>query len=308
VSAVAPGVTLIDLEYLGKREVIAACVLDSAEGPILIDPGPAVSLPTLRGGLANAGIGVPDLAAILLTHIHLDHAGGAGSLVRDNPRIQVYVHERGARHLVDPARLLESARRLYGEEMAWRWGEFLAVPVANLHALGGGETLAIGGRRLEVAYTPGHASHHVSFLDSATGTAFVGDAGGNRYSNRPFVSPVTPPPDVDLEGWHRSLDRFQAWDPARLFSTHFGAGWPVAAHLEELRSRLDEWSLRVRGTLGAVGADDDKARAFAAWVAEQVRLRMPEADARAYEWGTTALNSWHGLARYWRTRGGDAAR
>lgn len=296
------GVRLLDVEYLGKPEVIAACLLDTAAGPVLIDPGPSVSLPALRARLTEIGLAPHDLAAILLTHIHLDHAGGTGSLVREAPQLQVYVHERGARHLVDPGRLLESARRLYGDEMEWRWGDFLAVPAVNVHALAGGERLTFGERTLEVAWTPGHASHHVSFFDPASGTAFVGDTGGNRYSNRPFVSPVTPPPDVDLEGWLGSLERIAAWRPEWLFSTHFGVAWPVPPHLEELRTRLRQWSERVRASLPAPGTDAEKALAFSDWVAAEVRRAMPDVDAAAYEWGTTALNSWHGLARYWRGR------
>ncbi len=299
---VASGIQLLDLEYLGKAEVIAASLIDTANGPVLVDAGPSVSLPTLRLRLAEAGIKVTDLSALLLTHIHLDHAGSAGTLVRENPRLAVYVHQRGARHLIDPSRLLESATRLYGEDMRWRWGEFLPVPADRVHPLVGGERLNLGARSLEVAYTPGHASHHISFLDLDTGTAFVGDAGGNRYSNRPFVSPVTPPPDVDLEGWNQSIDRIARWQPDRLLSTHFGVSTPVLPHLEELRSRLAEWSDRVLSTLGEPGEDGVKARAFADWVASQVRRRMSDADARTYEWGTTALNSWHGLARYWRSR------
>jgi glyoxylase-like metal-dependent hydrolase (beta-lactamase superfamily II) len=302
VTQVASGITLLDVEYLGRREVIAACLLDSPAGPLLVDPGPAVSLPALRQRLAEAGVALPELTAVLLTHIHLDHAGGVGSLVREHPTLQVYVHERGARHLVDPSRLLESARRVYGSEMAWRWGEFLAVPRPNVHALSGGEALSVGGRQLRVEWTPGHASHHVSFLDSDTGTALVGDTGGNRYSNRPFVSPVTPPPDVDLEAWHTSLDRIASWAPDRLVSTHFGVSWPVPPHLDELRGRLEAWSRRVLDTLDEPGTDEAKAEAFAAWAGSEVRRHMDEADARAYEWGTTALNSWHGLARYWRGR------
>jgi glyoxylase-like metal-dependent hydrolase (beta-lactamase superfamily II) len=208
--------------------------------------------------------------------------------------------------LIDPSRLLESARRIYRSEMERLWGGALAVPAGDVRALAGGETLGFGTARLVVAHTPGHAPHHVSFFDPASGAAFVGDTGGNRYSSGPYVSPVTPPPDVDLAGWRRSIERIRAWRPARLVSTHFGISEPVDAHLDELARRLEEWSERVRASLVDPSRDDPaRAAEFAEWVAAQVREHLDEADARIYEWGTTALNSWHGLARYWRSRGLD---
>lgn len=235
---VAPGTHLLDVRYLGRPEVIAVGLLESGAGALLVDPGPSASLPALRNALAGLGVGAQDVTAILLTHIHLDHAGAAGSLVRDNPAIRVYVHERGARHLVDPSRLLESARRIYRDDMDRLWGEFLPVPAPNVITLAGSGRLRFAEREFTVAYTPGHASHHVSFLDHTTGTAFVGDTGGNRYSNRAYVSPVTPPPDVDLDGWRQSIAQFRQWNPAQLFSTHFGCSHPVGPHLDELESRL----------------------------------------------------------------------
>ncbi len=203
---------IIDVEYLGKRQFIA-CALLEGNGPAIVDPGPTVSFAKLEEGLRRAGISIDDLETVLLTHIHLDHAGATGTIVQRNPRIEVCVHERGARHMIDPSRLLASAELLYGDQMDTMWGEFLAVPEDNVRVLSGGETLEVAGRRVEVAYTPGHASHHVSYLDTSTGTAFVGDTAGIRIANLPLVQPVTPPPDIDLEGWDESIQKIEAWMP-----------------------------------------------------------------------------------------------
>src|SRR5688572_2326856 len=211
-STLATGLDYIDLNFLGYPEIIATAVLQSAAGVALVDPGPSTTLESLRAALQRKGIAIADVGQLLLTHIHLDHAGVTGTLVRENPAIEVFVHERGAPHMTDPAKLLASATRLYGEaDMLRLWGAFLAVPSANLRVLAGGETITAGGRQLEVAYTPGHASHHVSYFDRASRVAFVGDTAGIRRHAPPYVMPPTPPPDVDLEAWRESEARILAW-------------------------------------------------------------------------------------------------
>jgi len=215
---------LIDVEHLGNPKVIGCWELDR----VLIDPGPTSSLPTLIDRLEG------EPRALLLTHIHLDHAGAAGTMVRRWPELEVYVHERGAPHLADPSRLLASAGRLYGDEMERLWGEVAAVPEANLRALAGGEEV-LG---FEVAYTPGHASHHVSYLHRESGRAFVGDTAAIRIPPSGYVLPPTPPPDVDLEAWLRSLDAIAAWGPRSLALTHFAAVDDPARHIEVVRRRL----------------------------------------------------------------------
>ena len=196
--------------HLGIPRVIGAWVVDD----VVIDPGPTSCLPMLLEGLDG-----DRPRALLLTHIHLDHAGASGSLVERWPDLDVYVHERGARHMADPERLIKSARMLYGEDMDRRWGEMVPVPEKNLRMLRGGETLF--GGAFEVAYTPGHASHHVSYLHD--GTAFVGDTGGVRIASSSLTIPPSPPPDIDVELWHESIERIAAWKPRRLVQTHFGA-------------------------------------------------------------------------------------
>ena len=197
----AAGLDYVDLNFLGRPGIIATAVLHGASGAALIDPGPATTLTSLREGLARKGIGIRDVRHVLLTHIPLDHAGAAGALVEENPSIEVCVHEQGAPHMADPSRLIASATRLYGDDMGRLWGDFMPVPSSNLRVLEGGETLSVGGRELRVAYTPGHAVHHVSYFDPGSRVAFVGDTAGIRRGSSSFVMPPAPPPDIDLEAW-----------------------------------------------------------------------------------------------------------
>jgi glyoxylase-like metal-dependent hydrolase (beta-lactamase superfamily II) len=225
-------VRLIDVMHLGRPRVIGCWQLRD----VLIDPGPESCLATLLEALGDERP-----RTLLLTHIHLDHAGASGALVKRWPDLDVYVHERGASHLIDPTRLMESARRLYGDDLDRLWGAMTPVPERNLRVLEGGERVLDG--RFEVAYTPGHASHHVSYLHQ--GTAFVGDVGGVRIPPSSLTIPPTPPPDIDVEAWHRSIERVARWKPERLAMTHFGASEDVDAQLDALGRRLDEWVAKV---------------------------------------------------------------
>jgi glyoxylase-like metal-dependent hydrolase (beta-lactamase superfamily II) len=271
---------LIDVMHLGRERVIGCWQV----GDVLIDPGPTSCLPTLLDA-----IGDEPPRALLLTHIHLDHAGASGSLVERWPDLQVYVHEVGAPHMADPSRLVRSARRLYGDDMDRRWGEMLPVPEQNLHVLSGGERLLEG--RFEVAYTPGHASHHVSYLHD--GTAYVGDVGGVRITPSSPTIPPTPPPDIDVEAWHRSLELVAAWRPERLAMTHFGSSEDVEAQLTELGDRLDAWAERARTQ------DLDT---FVASIREEIsRASAAELDA-TYNQAAPPEQLYAGLERYWRKR------
>lgn len=242
-----------------------------------------------------------DVAHILLTHIHLDHAGGTGALLREHPHIMVHVHESGAPHVIDPARLVSSALRIYGDALSRLFGNVLPVDAAQVRTLRGGETLAVGGHHIEVGYTPGHARHHVSYLDRNSGTAFIGDTGGIRNGMDGPAVPVTPPPDIDLELWSRSLDLISAWQPERLFLTHFGEIGDPQEHIAALRSAFFEWSERVRATLAAPGEDPARARSFAHDVATALRERCGAA-AEWYVTGGDFASSWVGLARYLRAQ------
>src|SRR5258708_4665422 len=186
----------LDNLWMGRPRSIAAALLESESHHAVVDPGPGSTLDAFRQQLRAHGIGVGDLDAILLTHIHLDHAGATGALVRENPRLAVYVHKNGATHMIDPSKLLASAQRLWPNDLQRLFGETLPVPVENLRILEGGETLTLGSRKVEVVYTPGHASHHVSYFDNTKGVAFVGDTTGVRIEGNSYVMPATPPPDI----------------------------------------------------------------------------------------------------------------
>jgi glyoxylase-like metal-dependent hydrolase (beta-lactamase superfamily II) len=298
----APGVAYLDLDFLNVPRVIATGVLHDVGGVALVDPGPSTTLGTLTTRLEATGIQLKDVTTILLTHIHLDHAGVTGSLVRTFPHMRVFVHEVGAPHLVDPSKLLSSAARLYEGDMDRLWGEVLPVPATALTVLRGGERITAGGRALEVAYTPGHASHHVSYFSADTGLAFVGDTAGVRLAPREYILPPTPPPDIDLDVWDRSLALYESWRPETLFLTHFGPSGPVGAHLAELRAQLTLMADVVRQSLRRDGTDEDRER----WAIEQMRVELTRRlgidEARTYEAAARLDLSYRGLTRYWKKR------
>jgi len=302
-SRIASGLDFVDVKFLGYPQIIATAILHGPGGVALVDPGPSSTLPALRAALQERGIGPGDIRTILLTHIHLDHAGSTGTLVRELPHATVYVHARGAVHMVDPSKLLDSAKRLYGADMDRLWGEFLAVPETNVRALKGGEAIEAGGRTLEVAYTPGHASHHVCYFDRSSGVAFTGDVTGIRRGSGRYVMPPTPPPDIDLELWQQSLDRVMTWSPDTLFITHFGPWQGSRAHVEEIRDRLMDWGRRAKAVLDRADLDADAQCAeFVRQITEDLRRHLPADEVEFYERAERSDYSWHGLARYWRKR------
>ena len=298
----APGVSYVDVRFLGTPRIIASVVLHGPGGAAIIDPGPTSTLPTLRAALAAAGLSVGDVRTLLLTHVHLDHAGAAGTLAHENPSLRVFVHEKGARHLVDPSKLLASAAQLFGDQMDRLWGEVRPVPETALVILRGGERIAAGGRELDVAYTPGHASHHVSFFSNDIGIAFVGDSAGVRLLPGGVNVPPTPPPDIDLDAWRDSIARIGAWRADTLFLTHFGPHRPAATHLSELVENLELTSSLARTSIAREGTDADREAWFADEWRRVLRRRMSSDAAHAYETAGRFDLNWRGLARYWRKR------
>lgn len=298
----AAGVSYFDLHFQQLPHIIATGVLHGPGGVALVDPGPSSSLPVLRKTLEQAGISMRDVTALLLTHIHLDHAGASGTLVRERPDLRVYVHRQGAPHMVDPSKLLASASRLYGDAMEQLWGDVLPVPAESLVVLEGGERLTAGGRTLDVAYTPGHASHHVSYLSADSGVAFVGDTAGVRLSPHEFIMPPTPPPDIDLAAWRTSLSIFESWRPEALFLTHFGPSGPSGPHLAQLREQLDVFADTAKRVLDREGTDEERERWFVDDVRAQMVRSLGDQAATAYDTACRLDLNWRGLARYWRKR------
>ena len=269
----------LDLRHLGRERVIAAYLVQTEHGLALNDCGPTTCVPELKARLAERGLELSDVRHLLLSHIHLDHAGAAGVLVREHPELQVHVSEIGAPHLIDPSRLEASARRLYGDEFDTLWGELAPVPEGNVVVV---DTRVIG---LECFPSPGHASHHVCYLDG-DGTLYAGDAAGVRILPSSFVLPPTPPPEVDLEAWAATLDEIERRSPERLALIHFGVAEDPQRHLGELRERLERWSERVRD-----GAGEEE---FGELAAADLGP-----DREAYEQAMPFWQSYAGLKRYW---------
>lgn len=270
----------IDVLHLGRDRVICAYEVDG----VIIDPGPASCLDTLLDRL-----GPTEPTVLLLTHIHLDHAGATGVLCRRFPKLRVYVHERGAPHLVDPSKLLASAGRLYGDDMWELWGEVAPVPEDRVTTLVGGETV----EGFRVAYTPGHASHHVSYLNEDTGDAYVGDTGGVRIPPYDYTLAPTPPPDIDVEAWLDSLHAIAAWSPQSLCLTHFGQVTEVADHLHRIRCAL---------TGAADSARVDGEERFIAWLEDAMGSATDLATVEALQQAAPPDQLYQGLQRYWRKK------
>lgn len=300
-------ISTLDNLWTGRSHTIAAGLLESDGHRSIIDPGPGSTLETFYQQLQAHGLGVGDLDAILLTHIHLDHAGATGALVRENPRLAVYVHKFGAPHMIDPSKLLASAQRLWPHDLQRLFGEDLPVPAENLRIVEGGETLTLGSRKLEVVYTPGHASHHVSYFDQVEGVAFVGDTTGVRIEGNSFAMPATPPPDIDLEIWDKSFTAILERKPARLFLTHYGYSDNPAEHILLFRERLHRWAALTADILRTAASDSAAMDAFMSATYAEISKHLPVNEADHYAFSAGLNLSFLGLARYLRKRAAAAS-
>jgi glyoxylase-like metal-dependent hydrolase (beta-lactamase superfamily II) len=272
---------LIDLNFGASPQAIGVYLVETDDGPALFDCGPASTLDALEAGLAEHGLAFTDVKHLLLSHIHLDHAGAAGSLVRRHPELTVWVSPVGRPHLIDPSRLERSARRLYGDMFDPLWGELAPVPEENVR-VADGDVLG-----WEAFPTPGHASHHVSYLRD--GTLLAGDAAGVRMPGASYVLPVCPPPDITVEGWHETIAEIRRREPARLALIHFGVHEDVTAHLDRLERELDRWAERV----GDGMSEGDFVAAGRADAGD---------DADLYDRVAPLWQSYLGMKRYWDSR------
>ena len=267
----------IDTKMAGYRGITAGYLIRGSR-PCLVETGTAPSAPVVRDALASLGVGPGDLASVVVTHIHLDHAGGAGDIAALYPSAEIVVHQKGARHLADPSRLMASAKMVYGDALDRLFGELAPVPADRIRALDDTGVVDLGdGRRLDSHYSPGHAKHHVGLIDSENGDLYVGDAAGVYIPETGDLRPATPPPDFDLDVALGSLSRFRDLKPARLLFSHYG---PVSDVPETLDRSEEEIRVWVEGTRRARGLGLDLDHAVA-MVAEQTlsRYQAYAADA-----------------------------
>lgn len=283
----------IDLHHRGLAGAISAYLILDPE-PTVVDPGPATSLEALEAGLAEHGLDFGGLHRVALTHVHLDHAGGTGHLVRENPELQVYVHEAGAEHLASPDRLVASTRRTFGEAHDRLWGEVLPVPQGAIQAWRPGDSGPMRGVR--ALPTPGHIAHHVSYLEEREGTFLAGDALGIVLAPGAPSHPPTPPPSVDVQAWRTSLDLIEAIGAERAGVAHFGFHEAVAERAVELRGALDALEQRVGRAIREDNRSDREA--FASEVSEGISEHRDREEVLRYFEVFSAATDWDGMKFY----------
>ena len=298
-----PGVWQISLPFQGEPDIVGSYLIAGETEIALIDPGPGSMLEEQLAAIREAGFDPADVTHVVLTHIHLDHAGMTGSLLHSMPRANVYVHGKGAPHLIDTSKVVASASRIYGERMKELWGPIEPVPQERIRVIEGGDILTIANRRLEVHYTPGHAVHHVIFFDVHSGELFAGDAAGVRLQGIDYVRPPTPPPDLDVEAWSESIDTLKRLRPDVLYIAHFGPTTNVTQHLERLREKLFSWGDFV---LDEMRKGKEEAEIIELLIArtqpEIQRATSNPLAVKRYEIATNYAMTVQGYMRYWSKR------
>ncbi len=273
---IVDGIHLIDTGFMDKQGAVGVFLVVGPDGLGLVETGPATVLGNLTAGIVNAGFEIEDICDVAVTHIHLDHSGGLGELMCQHHRMRAWAHPVGVPHLVSPGRLEQSASRIYGDRMQELWGTISSVPEDRLNATEDRQVILLGGRRLRVFDTPGHASHHIVLLDEQTGTMFTGDVAGVRMEGTVLPVPPLPPPDIDIEAWKHSIGLMREIGPERLVLTHFGSYADAVEHLRQLEEALDEAMRIGREVLLAGGSNDELTDRLEIWVHD----RLESVDGR----------------------------
>jgi glyoxylase-like metal-dependent hydrolase (beta-lactamase superfamily II) len=303
VTALHPGLWQISLPFQGEHGIVGCYLLAGENELAVIDPGPTTTLDTLLSAIHEAGYSPEAITHILLTHIHLDHAGATGNLLQHTPQARVYVHGLGAPHLLDTTKVVASATRIYGERMQSLWGEIRPVPAQRLQVLEQGDTLTLCERSLEVHYTPGHAIHHIIFFDPRSRELFAGDVAGVRLQEVDYVRPPTPPPDLDLEAWTESIATMSHLQPSALYLAHFGPTYQVERHLQSLLQNLTQWGdLTLRELQNGYDVDQILEHFIAQTQPDLYAIAHDENTLRRYEIATNYPMTVQGYLRYWKKR------
>ncbi len=301
VSKVNSGLWQISLPFQGEEEVVGSYLFSGKDELVLVDPGPGSTAQALLTSIREAGFEPQNVTSILLTHIHLDHAGATGTLLHSMPEAKVVVHSKGAPHLIDPSKLVTSARRIYGERMDDLWGEIEAVPQDRIQVMEGGEVLNVAGHRFEVHYTPGHAVHHVIFFDVHSGELFAGDAAGVCLPGTEYVRPPTPPPDLDIEAWSSSIDLLKRLRPDVLYIGHFGAKRNPTQILEALRANLFAWGDLILSAMNDGKSETEIVQLLRQQTEPELLRKTNEANVlKRYDLASNYEMTVQGYMRYWR--------
>ncbi len=303
VSNINPGLWQISLPFQGEQGVVGSYLLSGKDQLALIDPGPGSTAQALLTSIREAGFEPQEVTHILLTHIHLDHAGATGTILHSMPKATVTVHSKGAPHLIDTSKLVASATRIYGERIHDLWGKIESVPQDRVKIIEGGEILNIAGRRLEVHYTPGHAIHHVIFFDVHSGELFAGDAAGVCLANTEYVRPPTPPPDLDIEAWSSSIDLLKKLRPDALYLGHFGPKRNPTQILESLRVNLFAWGDVVLGAMRDNKSEAEIVQLLRKYTEPELLRKTDDANAlKRYDLATNYEMTVQGYMRYWKLK------
>jgi glyoxylase-like metal-dependent hydrolase (beta-lactamase superfamily II) len=289
---------VLDLHFLNYEHAIASFLIESSDGPILIETGPYSTHKSLVKALADLGFELKDIKHVLLTHIHFDHAGGAWALAEQGATI--YVHPFGARHLAAPTKLYESARMIYGEEMERLWGDMRAIPTEQIHETLHNETLEIGNVSIKALHTPGHAKHHIAWLFNET--LFTGDVAGVKIDNGPVLPPC-PPPDINIEEWIASIDLIEQSPAKSLYLTHYGCITGIDTHLQALKAMLEDWSIWVKDNHQSGQSIEEMTPKFKKYTRNQLIAKgVTEPGLSRYEAANPSWMSVSGLVRYWKKK------